>query len=66
MRCGARHVICVQKNRSVLDAVAIGFTKYFYQQVFRGEKICVAFNRAKNYVGSLKGEYEADLFKLFT
>ena len=50
----------------MLDAVAIGFTKYFYQQVFRGEKICVAFNRAKNYVGSLKGEYEADLFKLFT
>ena len=30
LRCGARHVICVKKDRSVLDAAAIAFTKYFY------------------------------------
>ena len=50
----------------MLDAAAIEFTKYFYQHVFSGETICEAFNKAKKLVGCLKGEHEANLFKIFT
>ena len=30
LRCGAKHVICVKKDRFVLDQAAIAFTEMFY------------------------------------
>ena len=29
-RCGAKHVVCVEQNRFLLDEAAIHFTKTFY------------------------------------
>ena len=45
--CGARHVVCVKKTRSVLDDAAIKFTKTFYSCIFKGFPICTAFDLAK-------------------
>ena len=43
-RNGARHVVCVEQTRQVLDAAAIIFTKTFYDRVFKREEICAAFD----------------------
>ena len=48
---GAKHVICVESKRFVLDKAAIMFTKKFYFELFsRREYVCKAFDKAKNYV----------------
>lgn len=64
-RSGAKHVICVEKNRFVLDEAAIKFTKTFYSEVFNGSEICTAFDCAKNAVKFLIANKEAELFILF-
>ena len=61
-RNGARHVVCVESNRFVLDEAAILFTKTFYSYLFTGEEICAAFNAAKNAVSFNIREAEANLF----
>ena len=53
--CGARHVVCIKKNDSVLDEAAIQFTRTFYSLLFKGgyqksEMICTAFVAAKQAV----------------
>ena len=47
IKSGAKHVICVDKNGSVLDEVAIDFTLNLYQRVLDGTDISVAFDTAK-------------------
>ena len=49
-RNGARHVVCVESNRFVLDEAAILFTNTFYREIFTGEEICTAFEMAKQAV----------------
>ena len=50
-RNGARHVVCVEQNRFVLDKAAIFFTKTFYSILFAGEhEVCTAFDQAKQAV----------------
>ena len=63
-RSGAKHVICVEKNRFVLDEAAIKFTNIFYQEVFNGTEICTAFAVAKHGVGFQITKKEAELFIL--
>lgn len=61
-RCGVRHVVCVEQQRFVLDEAAIGFTQAFYKYLFKGERICDAFEQAVNGVELKCGEKEANLF----
>lgn len=45
---GAKHVVCVEQGRFVLDKAAIDFTKTFYSVLFKGEDdTCSAFEYAK-------------------
>lgn len=39
----ARHVICINQNRKVLDEAAIKFSKNLYEAVIKGMPICKAF-----------------------
>ena len=68
LRCGAKHVICVKKERFVLDEAAIAFTKIFYEQIIqKGLSICEAFAHAKAVVEfKFEDKREADLFIKFT
>ena len=61
---GARHVICVDRKKSVLDEVAIDFTHNLYQQILLGEDISRAFYSASNHSKIEFNSYEVDLFKL--
>lgn len=63
-RCGAKHVVCVEQDRYVLDEAAIYFTKTFYSLLFKGENICEAFEAAKRAVKFKIRETEANLFML--
>ena len=31
--CGAKHVVCVKKDKNVLDSAAVKFTRIFYQNL---------------------------------
>ena len=67
LRCGAKHVICVKKDRFVLDKAAIAFTEMFYAQIIqKGLSICEAFAHAKAVVEYKYESREADLFIKFT
>ena len=67
LRLGAKHVICVEKGRFVLDKAAILFTKTFYQLIYqKEEEICTAFDEAKRSVQYNCSAEEANLFKIFT
>ena len=67
LRCGAKHVICVKKDRFVLDQAAIAFTEMFYTQIIqKGLSICEAFAHAKAFVEYKYEQKEADLFIKFT
>lgn len=61
---GAKHVVCVEQGRQVLDKAAIQFTKTFYDLIFNGEEVCTAFDQAKNSVRFFITKEEASLFKL--
>ena len=49
-KCGAKHVICVEKGKTIEDQVAIKFTKEFYNRMVNGESVCEAFDNAKEDV----------------
>ena len=40
LKCGAKHVICVKKDKEVRDDVAVEFTDLFYKFLFQGESVC--------------------------
>ena len=62
----ADHVVCVEKDRFVLDKAAILFTKIFYEQLFKYEqRVCAAFDQAKRSVKMRYSAEEASLFKIF-
>ena len=42
----ARHVICIDQDRAVLDDASIKFTKNLYKNLLSGETICMAFDHA--------------------
>ena len=65
-RNGARHVVCVEQNRFVLDEAAIFFTKTFYADLFSGKEICAAFYDAKSAVEFQIRSAEANLFIMLT
>ena len=64
-KCGAQHVICIQKRREVLDEAAIDFTQTFYDRLIRGMTTCEAFNAAKADVEFKYKEFEAEIFMNF-
>ena len=64
-KCGAQHVICIQKKREVLDEAAIDFTKTFYDRLIRGMTICEAFDAAKADVEFKHKAVEASIFMIF-
>lgn len=41
---GVKHVVAVKKDKTVPNKVAIIFTKEFYQAVFKGKTVAVAFD----------------------
>ena len=61
---GAKHVICVDKKRSVLDDVAIDFTQNLYQRVLGGTQVCKAFQIAKRHSQIMFPNRELELFML--
>lgn len=66
---GVEHIVCIQDKRYVLDDVAIKFTQTFYREVFTGEPICEAFERAMNATffnigGGESRHHEVKMFKL--
>ena len=65
LKCDAEHVICIQKNREVLDSAAILFTETFYKHIFKGESVCESFDIAKAGVEHKHGFNEAKIFKIF-
>ena len=40
LKCGAKHVICIKKDKEVLDKAAIDFTDKFYSYVISGDSVC--------------------------
>ena len=65
LKCQAKHVICIKKNKHVLDDAAIMFTKSFYKLLFEGKSVCKAFSQAKQDVDLNFGEKEASIFSIF-
>ena len=66
LKCGAKHVICIKKDKEGRDDVAVEFTELFYKFLFAGESVCKAFDRAKDGVTMKFTESEANLFTIFT
>ena len=68
MKSGAKHVICVQNQKEVLDQAAIDFTATFYRSIFGNKQasVCDAFKAAKRDVEFKHKSKEADIFKMFT
>ena len=62
LQCGAKHVICVKRNRQVLDSASIDFTKSFYNYLIIGMTVCAAFEKAKNDVEFKHKSTEAEMF----
>ena len=55
---GIPHVICINKNNTVLDQAAIEFSKVFYDQVFSPYmNICDAYKFAKAQVVEKFGKF---------
>ena len=65
LKCGAKHVICVKKDKQVLDPAAIVFTETFYQHIFQGKSVCDAFDTAKSAVEFRFKENESEMFQIF-
>ena len=61
---GARHVICVDRKKSVLDDVAIDFTLNLYHKILLGEDISKAYHLAVNHSKVMFESDEVELFKL--
>ena len=64
IRCGVKHVVCVESDKYVLDAAAIKFTQTFYHRIFEGKTVCDAFNTAKGAIKFTKGRGEGNIFKM--
>lgn len=67
-RCCARHVICINKDRAVLDQASIKFTRNLYQNLLSGMQVCAAFNSAVDQTKVVLGrelEHESEKNKLF-
>ena len=65
---GAKHVICINQDRSVLDEAAITFSENLYKNLFRGQTICAAFNHAVEQAKVVLGrdkEHEAEKDSMF-
>ena len=62
LKCGAKHVICIQNEKYVMDQAAIKFTKTFYDFVFSGLSICSAFKKAVKSVSLNVNAGEAKIF----
>lgn len=49
-KAGVKHVICVKEGAEILDDAVLNFTNRFYRNIFAGENICVAFEKAQTEV----------------
>ena len=65
LKCGAKHVICIKKDKEVLDDAAIDFSNHFYSEILNGVSICKAFDDAKERVKFLHGSRESTIFTIF-
>lgn len=63
-KCGASHIICVEKKQSILDKAAIQFAKTFYDRLMSNKSVCKAFEIAKKDVEFYFDRIEADKFRL--
>ena len=65
----ARHVICINKARAVLEEASVIFSRNLYQNLLRGSSVCAAFQGAreqtKTVLGSEKVHEVEEVFKLF-
>ena len=59
-------MICVKRNRQVLDAASIDFTKSFYNYLILGMTVCAAFKKARSDVEFKHKSTEAEMFQIFT
>jgi len=66
IRKGARHVICIEDMKEVLDKAVLTFTDTFYRAVFEGNSICDSFTVAQKLTTNLHTWNEAKIFKLLT
>ena len=57
-------MVCIKTGKEVLDKAAIDFTKAFYKEIFEGQKVCEAFNQAKESVKFHNSEGESRIFQL--
>ncbi|CDW87037.1 UNKNOWN [Stylonychia lemnae] len=68
-KAGAKHVICVQKEKQLNDNAAVVFSSIFYSQVFHPDQtysICEAFKTAYETVVQDIGLEEASILRLLT
>ena len=65
LKADAEHVICIEKDKEVLDDAAILFTENFYRALFKGQSVCEAFDDAKISVEAKWGPHESRIFKIF-
>jgi len=61
---GAHHVICIREGAEILDKSVLIFTKNFYKQIFKGDMICDAFEKAKAAVGIQVNIGSENMFKM--
>jgi hypothetical protein len=62
---GAKHVICIDQKKLLLDEAAINFSRIFYCHIFASNlSICEAYESAKNHVKKKHGVAEGEKFRL--
>lgn len=66
LKKGAKHVICIESTKEVLDDAVLTFANNFYRYLFSGKDICDAFHTAQKFTGNMHKEREALIFKLLS
>jgi len=64
LKKGARHVVCIEESKEILDKAVLTFTNTFYRSVFDGLSICEAYSISKNLTSNMHSHSEANKFKL--
>ncbi|CAI2383959.1 unnamed protein product [Moneuplotes crassus] len=63
LNSGARHVICIQKDKTISDKASLRFSKVFYETLFAKKySVCKAFKIAKDDIRTLINATEANKF----
>ena len=65
-KCGAKHVICVEEDKKVLDDAVLVFTKTFYSELLSGKNVCESYRQAIASVKFIEEKKEGEIFVLLT